>query len=47
MHESFDVNDPNKFTRSWSHGRTRCSGRLTFKLVNEGKTDLLNSITVQ
>ena len=47
MHESFDVNDPNKFTRSWFAWQNTLFGELILKLVNEGKTDLLNSITVQ
>ena len=47
MHESFDVNDPNKFTRSWFAWQNTLFGELILKLVNEGKTDLLNSIRVQ
>ena len=47
MHESFDVNDPNKFTRSWFAWQNTLFGELILKLVNEGKTDLLNSIMVQ
>ena len=47
MHESFDVNDPNKFTRSWFAWQNTLFGELILKLVNEGKVDLLNSITVK
>lgn len=41
MHESFDVNDPNHFTRPWFAWANTLFGELIVKLVNEGKTDLL------
>ena len=47
MHESFHKDDPAKFTRSWFAWQNTLFGELILKLVNEGKTDLLNSITVQ
>ena len=47
MHESFHKDDPAKFTRSWFAWQNTLFGELILKLVNDGKTDLLNSITVQ
>ncbi|WP_287828041.1 glycoside hydrolase family 125 protein, partial [Bacteroides sp.] len=47
MHESFNVNDPNKFTRDWFAWQNTLFGELILKLVDGGKLDLLNSITVQ
>lgn len=44
MHESFNVNDPDDFTRSWFAWQNTLFGELIVKLVNEDKTDLLNSI---
>ncbi len=44
IHESFNVNDPNNFTREWFAWQNTLFGELILKLVNEGKTDLLNSI---
>ena len=44
MHESFNVNDHYNFTRSWFAWQNTLFGELILKLVNEGKTDLLNSI---
>ena len=44
MHESFNVNDPKNFTRSWFAWQNTLFGELILKLVNEGKTDLLNDI---
>ncbi len=44
MHESFNVDDPADFTREWFAWQNTLFGELIMKLVNEGKTDLLNSI---
>ena len=44
MHESFHKNDPKDFTRAWFAWQNTLFGELILKLVNEGKTDLLNSI---
>ena len=44
MHESFNVNDPNKFTREWFAWQNTLFGELILKLVKEGKVGLLNDI---
>ena len=44
MHESFHKNDPKNFTRAWFAWQNTLFGELILKLVDEGKTDLLNSI---
>lgn len=44
MHESFDVNDPNHYTRAWFAWQNTLFGELILKLVNDGKLELLNSI---
>lgn len=44
MHESFHKDDPTNFTREWFAWQNTLFGELILKLVNEGKTDLLNSI---
>jgi Uncharacterized conserved protein len=45
MHESFDVNDPDHYTRNWFAWANTLFGELIVKLVDEGKVDLLNSVT--
>lgn len=47
MHESFNKNDPNKFTRSWFAWQNTLFGELILKLIGEGKLSLLNSINIQ
>ncbi len=44
MHESFHKDDPDNFTRAWFAWQNTLFGELILKLVNEGKTDLLNNI---
>ncbi|MDR1524132.1 MAG: glycoside hydrolase family 125 protein [Tannerella sp.] len=44
MHESFHKDDPQKFTRSWFAWTNTLFGELILKLVNEGKTSLLNNL---
>lgn len=44
MHESFHKDDPNNFTRAWFAWQNTLFGELILKLINEGKTDLLNTI---
>ena len=41
IHESFNVNDANQFTREWFAWQNTLFGELIIKLVDEGKTELL------
>ncbi len=45
MHETFHKDDPANFTRSWFAWANTLFGELILKLVNEGKTDLLNTLS--
>lgn len=45
MHETFNVNDSSDFTRPWFAWSNTLFGELILKLVDEGKVDLLNSIS--
>lgn len=44
MHESFNKDDADKFTRAWFAWQNTLFGELILKLVKEGKLSLLNSI---
>ncbi|MBF1627401.1 glycoside hydrolase family 125 protein [Prevotella sp.] len=44
MHESFNKDDANNYTREWFAWQNTLFGELIIKLVNEGKLGLLNSI---
>lgn len=46
MHESFHKDNPSNFTREWFAWQNTLFGELILKLVNNGKLDLLNSITI-
>ncbi len=43
MHESFNKDDADNFTRAWFAWQNTLFGELILKLVNEGKVDLLLS----
>ena len=47
MHESFDVNDPQHFTREWFAWQNGLFGELILKIIDDGKLDLLNSIDIR
>ncbi len=47
MHESFHVDDPHKVTRSWFAWQNTLFGELIIKIINDGRLDVLNSITVR
>ena len=47
MHESFHKNDPKVFSRAWFAWQNTLFGELIIKLVNDGKLELLNSITTR
>lgn len=44
MHESFNKDNPENFTRPWFAWQNTLFGELILKLINEGKLELLNSI---
>lgn len=46
MHESFHKDDPTNFTRDWFAWQNTLFGELIIKLVNDGKLDVLNSISL-
>lgn len=46
MHESFHKDNPSNYTRDWFAWQNTLFGELILKLVNNGKLDLLNSITI-
>ena len=47
MHESFNVDDPNNFTREWFAWQNGLFGELILKIIADGKIDLLNSIKIK
>lgn len=47
MHESFHKDNSSNFTRPWFAWQNTLFGELILKLVNEGKSDLLNTIKIQ
>ena len=47
MHESFHKDNPANFTRAWFAWQNTLFGELILKLINDGKLDLLNSITIR
>ncbi|MBR5384416.1 MAG: glycoside hydrolase family 125 protein [Bacteroidales bacterium] len=44
MHESFHVDNPDNYTRSWFAWQNGLFGELILKIISEGKLELLNSI---
>ena len=44
MHESFQMDDPKDFTRSWFAWVNTLFGEMVYRLVKEGKTDILNNL---
>jgi len=44
MHESYNVDDPARYTRDWFAWQNTLFGELILKLIDDGKLDLLNSI---
>ena len=47
MHESFHKDNPANFTRAWFAWQNTLFGELILKLIDDGKLDLLNSITIR
>jgi hypothetical protein len=45
MHESFHKDTPEKFTRPWFAWQNTLFGELVLKLIADGKTELLNTLS--
>lgn len=46
MHESFNKDNPDIYTRAWFAWQNTLFGELVIKLIDDGKLDLLNSMDV-
>ena len=44
MHEAFQVDDSKNFTRPWFAWVNTLFGEMIYRLVNEGKTNILNNL---
>lgn len=47
MHESFDVDNPQNFTRSWFAWVNGLFGEMVLKIIDDGKLELLNGIEIK
>lgn len=47
MHESFNVDNPQKYTRSWFAWVNGLFGEMVLKIIDDGKLELLNSIEIK
>lgn len=47
MHESFHVDNPDRFTREWFAWQNGLFGELILKIIDDGKIEILNSIDIK